>query len=398
VATVSDEKKKTGRASTPKKVENQLWARAAGRCEFRGCNKILYTDDLTKLKDNLSVISHIIAYEKDGPRGHETLSDLLKTDISNLMLTCKDHGKIIDSYEHVAKYSVDLLREYKKEHEDRIKILTGVLEDFKTHVLLFLAPIDGRTFNIDQSQIFHTLQPRYSSTEYPYSIDLSDICNVETKEGWPFLCQTINQKFKDIFRNGVNRKDFHHISVFALAPIPLLVYLGSLIGDINNVDLYQKHRSTDKWTWKDESEDGEIFYQISGPEEHNAAASTAIAISVSGDVAKDNIRRLLGGDCNLYEIRAANPGLDFLSSKAKQKAFSLAYRELLRDIRGVNGHFNEIHLFSASPAPVAIESGRAVMPKCDPPIKVYDFIGKDSGFVYALTINEHLKGQGGSDG
>lgn len=391
MATAPKEKKKTGRASISKKVENQLWARAAGRCEFRGCNKILYTDDLTKLKDNLSVISHIIAYEKDGPRGHETLSDQLKTDISNLMLTCKDHGKIFDSHEHVAKYPVELLREYKKEHEERIKILTGVLEDFKTHVLLFLAPIGGRTFNIDQSQIFHALQPRYPSTEYPYSIDMSDICNVETKEGWPFLCQTINQKFKDIFKNGVNRKDFHHISVFALAPIPLLVYLGSLIGDISNVDLYQKHRSTDKWTWKDESEEGVDFYQILVPEKHSTASNTGIAISVSGDVDKENIRGILGDDCNLYEIRASKPGLDFLSSKAKLKAFSLAYRELLRDIRGVNGHFNEIHLFSASPAPVAIESGRAVLPKSDPPIKVYDFIGKDGGFVYALTINEHSK-------
>lgn len=384
--------KKAGRVSIPQKVQNQLWARAAGRCEFRGCNKILYTDDLTQLRDNLSVISHIIAYEKDGPRGHETLSDQLKTDISNLMLTCKDHGKIIDSKEYEEKYSIELLREYKKEHEDRIKLLTGVLENSKTHVLLFFAPIGGRTFNIDQSQIFHALQPRYPSTEYPYSIDLTDFCKVETKEGCTFLCQTIDEKYKDIFKNGVNRKDFHHISVFALAPIPLLVYLGSLIGDISNVDLYQKHRSTDKWTWKDESEDRDDFYQISGPKAHNAAAKTAIAISVSGEVDKENIRAILGRDCNLYEINASKPGVDFLSSKAKLKGFSLTFRELLNDIRCVNGHFNEMHLFSASPAPVAIESGRAFLPKCDPPIKVYDFIGKDGGFVHALTINEHSKG------
>lgn len=392
MATAPEKKKKAGRVAIPQKVQNQLWARAAGRCEFRGCNKILYTDDLTKLKDNLSVISHIIAYEKDGPRGHETLSDQLKIDITNLMLTCKDHGKIIDSKEYEEKYSVALLQEYKKEHEDRIKLLTGVLEDFKTHVLLFFAPIGGRTFNIDQNQIFQALHPRYPSAEYPYSIDLTDFCKVETKEGWPFLCQTIDEKFKDIFKNGANRKDFHHISIFALAPIPLLVYLGSLIGDISNVDLYQKHRSTDKWTWKDDSEDDGDFYQISGPEKHNAAGKTAIVISISGDADKENIRGKLGGDCNLYEIRAAKPGLDFLSSKAKLKAFSLVYRELLKDIRCINGHSTEIHLFCAAPAPVSVECGRAFLPKCDPPIKVYDFIGNDGGFVYALTINEHSKG------
>ena len=385
--------KKTGRVQPPSMVQKQLWAKAAGRCEFRGCNKILYSDNLTQLRDNLSIISHIIAYEKDGPRGDAILSEKLKTDISNLMLTCKDHGKIIDSYEYIAAYPGELLREYKKEHEDRIKILTGVLENFKTHILLFLIPIGERTFNIDQSQIFQAIQPKYPSSENPYSIDLSEVCYAETKEGWSFLCQTINQKFKDIFKTGANRRDFNHISVFALAPIPLLVFLGSLIGDIDHVDLYHKHRSTDKWTWKDTSEDdGEDYYQITGPEKHNTSSKTALAISVSGEIDKTNIRGILGADCNLYEIKAAKPGLDFLSSKAKLLAFSSAYRELLNDIRCVNGHYNEIHLFSAAPPPVAIESGRTVLPKCDPPIKVYDFIGKDGGFIYALTINEHSKG------
>jgi len=386
-------KMKASRVQPPPMVQKQLWAKAAGRCEFRGCNKILYLDSLTMKKDNLSVISHIIAYEEDGPRGDAVLSPKLRTDISNLMLTCKDHGKIIDSNDYVAEYSTELLQEYKKDHEDRIKMLTGTLENFKTHILLFFAPIGGRPFNIDHQQVFQAIQPMYSATEYPYLIDLSDVSKVEENDGWGFLCKSINQKFKDIFNNCANRKEFNHISVFALAPIPLLVYLGSLIGDINHVDLYQKHRSTDKWTWKDTSEeDGEEFYQISKPEEHNAESKTAIAISVSGHADKKNIREILGVDCNLYELKAAKPGTDFLSSKAKLKAFSLIYRELLHDIRCVNGHFNEIHLFSASPAPVAVECGRAILPKCDPPIKVYDFIVNDGGFVYALTFNEHSKG------
>jgi hypothetical protein len=381
--------KKAGRVSIPLKVQNQLWARTAGRCEFRGCNKILYTDDLTTLRDNLSVISHIIAYEKDGPRGDEKLSDELKTDISNLMLTCKDHGKIVDSQEYVASYSVELLREYKKEHEGRIKLLTGISENFRTHVLLFNVPISGRAFNIDQSQVFQAIQPRYPTTEHPYIIDLSEVCNVETHDGWKFLGQTINQKFNDIFKHGVNRRDFHHLSIFALAPIPLLVFLGSLIGDIDHVDLYHKHRSTGKWTWKDESEDFcDDCYLVTRPEHHNPLAKTALVISISGEIDKANILGLLGEDCNLYEIKAKKPGLDFLTSRVKLQSFCTDYREMLKNLRSVNGHYNQIHLFSAVPPPVAIECGRALLPKSDPPIRVYDFIASAGGFTGALTINE----------
>lgn len=62
--------RKPGRPKFPVWLQNELWARAAGRCEFRGCNELLYLDQLTKKRSNVSAISHIVAYSPDGPRGH----------------------------------------------------------------------------------------------------------------------------------------------------------------------------------------------------------------------------------------------------------------------------------------------------------------------------------------
>lgn len=39
--------KKTERKALPKKVENVLWARAAGRCQYAGCNKLLIGDQIS---------------------------------------------------------------------------------------------------------------------------------------------------------------------------------------------------------------------------------------------------------------------------------------------------------------------------------------------------------------
>lgn len=36
------------KTNIPQKVMRLLWLRAAGRCEFEGCNKILYEGDITK--------------------------------------------------------------------------------------------------------------------------------------------------------------------------------------------------------------------------------------------------------------------------------------------------------------------------------------------------------------
>lgn len=383
--------KNKSRVPIPQKTQLELWARAAGRCEFRGCNKSLYLDELTKTRDNLSIISHIIAAEPGGPRGSEIDSPKLAKDISNLMLTCRDHAKIIDSKENVSAYPIELLREYKKEHEDRIWLLTEIMEDAKSHVLIFQAPIDGKNFNIDKTLAYQAMLPRYPAKEHPDVIDFSDVAAKETQDGyWNFLSRNIETKFYDIFKHGTNRRDYKHVSVFALGPIPLLAYLGSLMGDIDSVDLYQRHRVTNDWKWKDEPEDfRKEYYRINEPESHNNDVNTSILISISGVVDRKMVIKLVGENCNVYEIMADKPGLDFLTSRLKLEMFCYEFRQLLTKIRSKNGHATDLNLFCAAPSPVAIECGRALLPKCDPAVRVYDLIKGTGGFVYALTINNN---------
>jgi len=81
-----------------RKVERELWARAAARCQFSGCNKLLYKSAVTQESVNVSQNAHIYAFSENGPRGW----GLFKTkptslnDVSNLMLMCYDcHKKLI---------------------------------------------------------------------------------------------------------------------------------------------------------------------------------------------------------------------------------------------------------------------------------------------------------------
>jgi hypothetical protein len=383
------EKTQKTRVPIPIKTQIELWAVAAGRCEFRGCNKPLYLDELTKTKDNLSIISHIIAAEKGGPRGDEVESLRLVKDISNLMLTCKDHGKIIDCKENVDDYPPKLLREYKKEHEERIKILTDIMDNAKSHVLIFQAPIDAKNFNIDKTLAHLAMLPKYPAKEHPDVIDFSDFADRETEPGyWDILTRNLKKRFNAIFKDGTNRRDYKHISLFALAPIPLLVYLGAVIGDIESVDLYQRHRSTKDWKWKDEPDDfRKEYYQVIEPDTHDDKAQTAMLVSISGIVDRKKVATLVGENCNMYEVAAVKPGLDFLSTRLKLEMFCYEYRQVLGRIRATNGHTKEIHLFCAVPSPVAVECGRSVLPKSDPPIRIYDLDKGKDGFLYALTIN-----------
>ena len=50
-------------------TERELWARAGGRCQFSGCNNLLYKSSITNETVNLAQKAHIYSFSEKGPRG-----------------------------------------------------------------------------------------------------------------------------------------------------------------------------------------------------------------------------------------------------------------------------------------------------------------------------------------
>lgn len=49
-------------------VERELWARAAGRCQFDGHNKLLYKSSVTQERVNIAQQAHIYSFSEKGPK------------------------------------------------------------------------------------------------------------------------------------------------------------------------------------------------------------------------------------------------------------------------------------------------------------------------------------------
>ena len=105
----------------PESVKIRLWGKAAGRCQYEGCNKPLWIDSLKKFEFNSAYIAHIVADSPGGPRGDKLLSKKLATDISNLMLMCDEHHRLVDNID-IKGHPVGLLDQMKKKHENRIEV------------------------------------------------------------------------------------------------------------------------------------------------------------------------------------------------------------------------------------------------------------------------------------
>lgn len=390
------------RPSIKSATHYELWGRAAGRCEFRGCNEVVYRDGLTQGASNLSTVAHIVAWTPEGPRGHPTRSAELATDIGNLMLTCKKHGKYIDDANRVEEYPEALLIEFKKEHEKRVQLLTDITEEAQTRVVLLQAPVDGRDVKINERHAHQALLPLYPAEEHADLFDLSGLGITADAPGfYPALATSLDAKTTDLLRRRGSDK-VRSLAVFAIAPIPLLVHFGHRLGDLVSVELFQHHRGKkNPWAWRGE-EELDLFYETIipalTPEDHRGGhtdpPTPVVSVSISGYVEPSTIRPHVDGPSVHYQINLPGvengdqSGRDALPTRARLEAFGIEFRRVLDAVRARHGHDQTVHLFLAVPAPVAIEIGRNVK-HVDPPFLIYDYQKAAKGYSPALVINEN---------
>jgi hypothetical protein len=372
------------KTSIPQKVQSALWARAAGRCQYRGCNRDLIGDLVARNQDALfGFLAHIVADSADGPRGDPDRSPALAKSLSNLTLMCPVHHKLID-VDNVEDHSEEILLAMKAEHEARVALLTGIDEDRASQVLRFGANIGTNEALVSIPSIHSAMSPDF----FPASgqtIDLEMTGHAFSDADvafWRVQQANLRRNFAIRLAGRIERQEIRHLSVFALAPQPLLIELGRLLCDIVPSVVYQRHREPSTWRWQRDRP--LVTYRARAPE-LPASGAVALKLGVSATISDDRIRRQLGSDAAIWELCADAPHNDIIRSPDDQTAYRVALRRMFDNIKACHGDGVPIHLFPALPASLAVETGRVWMPKADPELHVYDQ-QRDVGFVCALTI------------
>ena len=362
-----------------------LFVRAGGRCEFNGHNQYLLEHPLTLSEINLAEAAHIVAFSENGPRGETQPRPEDIHDIENLMLLCHNCHKLID--DHPEHYSVATLKEYKRSHEVRIHHVTGLGPDLRTTIVQLKANIRDQTVAIPVAQVTEAVAPMYPSDAHGFVIDLTGIKGSD-EAYYLTATQTIKSKLDWIYSPGMDVERTRHISLFALAPIPVLVYLGSRLSNKVPIDLYQRHRDTQNWVWKSEGEP--VAYEFRLVKEGTDKKSVALLLSLSGQIHLEHLPDLIDESFSVYEItlKDKEPNTDFLRLKQDLQSFEAIYRAALANIMANHGKLDFLHLFPAVPAPIAILCGYELLPKVYPTLIVYDYDKSEGGFNFSIRINE----------
>jgi hypothetical protein len=369
----------------PRRDLLQLYVQAGGRCEFDGCNHYLLEHHLTHKAGNYGQAAHIVAFHEKGPRGHILLRPQDINGVDNLMLLCPGCHHLVD--ENAVQYPVTALREYKRHHEERIRHVTGLGPDLKTTIVQLKAKIGDYTVAIPASQVIEAVSPRYPTDLRGFVIDLTPI-DGDDDAFMQTATRTIRQKLERFYAPGMDVEQTRHVSLFALTPIPLLVYLGSQLSNKIPVDLYQRHRDTEDWVWK--TTGIPVQYQIKQLSAGTDRSNVAFILSMSGTVSLDSLPAEIDESFFVYEITLLNqmPCPTFLRLRQDLENFKNTYQTCLRMIGRDHSAASVIHLFPAVPAPVAVLCGRELLPKVDPALYVYDNDKKKGGFKLAWRVNE----------
>ena len=368
----------------PDKTRLLLYVRAGGRCEFDGCNEYLIEHHVTLNALNVGQVAHIVAFKIRGPRGDDPERPADINDPDNLMLLCHRCHTEIDNPETGAKFTRAILEGFKRDHEKVIFHLTDRKTQKRTTILELRSKIGGQVTSLPPAQVWDAVSPRYPDREW-FVIDLSTFDD-DSPEYYQLASHEIEARVQRLYDQ--RRPDTAlDISVFGLAAMPLLMFLGSRLSNKGPVHLYQKHRGdTQDWTWK--ADGPPVEYGFTRRQIGTEREQVALVLSLSARLDLDRLPAAIDATYTVYELAVGSeePSPLFLRRREDLATFQSAYHSAHAAILRDHGSVDAIDIFPAVPAPIAIACGFELFPKVSPVLRVWDHDRRQGGWVHALDI------------
>ncbi len=379
------------RVEVTETVARRVWTAAGGRCSI--CNRYLLVDEHTGQAVFIGQLAHIVGATKakGSPRGDEPLALPDRAMAANLMLLCNDQHKVVDDGTLWKTYSFERLRELKAEHEADIRRLTGLRKRNKSTVVRLVGQIRGNAVDLSTDAVVGTLleQQLFPDTSLHDGDDfLVDVRQLPgEQEGAAYYWQAAEAELRrrmSPLRKYIVSGSIEHISVFALARIPLLVLLGTLLDDAVPLVVNAKDRSSPTgWGWK--GRDGSpVTFAV---ETTQGAGDPVVTFSLSAHVQPSALPPELAGR-PIYDLRPAEaaPSVELLRNAADLAAFTSCWRDLLTQLER-NHRGRPIAIVPAVSVTAAVNIGRALMVGAHPALNVYDLEPTTSSYAHALDVS-----------
>lgn len=366
----------------PKNTELALWAKSAGRCQI--CGIKLFENEKFGIEANTSQKAHIFAFSEKGPRYSEDTVEVHSID--NLMLLCYEDHHTIDN--HPEQFPVELLQKINADFEKKVESVIDTIRK-KSSVIYYSSSISEFDSSPNtKSELNRALLDAnlFSDGSYfPIEID-----NQYVSQDEQYFQTQMKALKKKIDRITSSLEEAEVVSVFAIGPQPLLMYLGYLLNDETDIRVFQKFRGGESgWSWLAEQQTN--TFRVERLFDYDSSKSAEVSevnliISVSAEIAATRIHAVKSADIPTYVLRSDYQGLDAIKSEKDANNFSNTFRgEAIEQIRQDFPEASIINLFPAMPVSLPVRIGMNYLKNVDVEWRMYNQRG-EAGFVCALSI------------
>lgn len=349
------------------KDQKILWGRAAGRCSFPNCGVELIVDK-TKLDPAVITgeMAHIIAKSKKGPRGEIlNIDENARDSYENAILLCERDHKIVDGQRNT--YTIEVLQQMKEEHERLVKD-NPHFRKVKICPIKWVVLIQQYQKTIDRTLVLQSLKP-----DLPYNNPV-EFCVNPAVIGW----KKTKQHQEAIWKKAISRLPSRHtrFAIFSLTHIPLAIHLGYLINDRYRVRIHEYQRDAMSWSWSAGtklSRNDKLFVKGLPKRTITKSKPVIIRVSISADVAEHLTNKIIPTACANIHLYIKSPAVNRIKHPGQVNNLGVSFRDALSVIRKYVPDCLGIHLFYSGPCSGAVNIGRQINPKMNPPLYLYQY-------------------------
>ncbi len=376
------------RRPIPPRERFLVWVRAAGCCEM--CGRYLLEGPITARPYTLGELAHIVGQGTGpgSPRGQVRMSESERDQADNLMLLCLNEHDEIDREGSLDVATIEFLQSKKREHEEHVHRLVTMPRDRSTTILRVIGDVQGEPVQVPREVASAVVVRAGRFADYSLCYDRQgveiDLRGIPGEaDGTPTFWTAARAKIDEVvdtrLAEGIRHDAVKHLSVFAFARLPLLVYLGSKLDDTFPVEIYQRHRAGQGWDWTDSPA---TTLTVDWPA--SVGVEVVLVINVSGTIditqLPDAIRALPMITLGI----SASPGVDAIASRETLLAFDAQVRDLFARFEVPSKIVRRVHVVAAMPVSAAVGLGRAHNPPIHPALVVYERTGNT--YRAAVTI------------
>ena len=264
------------------------------------------------------------------------------------MLLCPQCHKTIDDDEE--EYTADVLSSIKSQREDYVSKMMQASKPQRAYAVTVTCPIHGNATEISRSEWSQAMAA--SSMAY---VGNAEIKVMDCSKSSGSIEDDYVRLTKDIRSLRLTMDPSVPLAIFAIAPQPILIVLGSLIGDKQQVTVFQKQRETDSWCWQDVESRAAFKHDTV-----TASESTEVALmfSVSGAISKETLpAKLADAKIPVLELQATEPSVNIARTQEDVRSFEREAIALLDEVHSAMPSVEKVHIFPALPVSMAVTLG-----------------------------------------